>query len=504
MKMFEKKRLHPIAIVSNLIGVIKESIFPILVFIFLGTRRDNFSVFIIILAIVVFFGTLISAIVSWLRFVYWIEDQEIRVESGLFVRKKRYIPFDRIQSISTSQGIIQRLFDQVKMTIETAGGEQEAVFTAISKAEAERIQQTIKRAKMEAVIADEGELQQESDGEQPSHIPLTEERETVFTLNFKDVLLVAITSGGTVGVIAGVLAFVSQIEEYLPFDPFIILRHVFQLYQSNLVTFLLIALAVIIIAYIIAIIQSVLKYAHFKVEKTDKHLIISHGLFERHSISVPLNRVQGIIVYEGFIRKIFGLATVTIISAGVSGEDEFSGEVVIAPLIRRSRCATFIEQCHLDYTVDVPFIPVPERAKIRYVLRPLYVVTIPVLVASYFLQPWGYLLLLAIPFFAFLGYKAYRFAGWHIEGSQLAVRSRFFTAKTIYALKNRIQSLDVSQNWFQYRKKLHSFYIYLLSGRGMIVGRTIDVAGEDARTIYRWLHTEKKRDDATEEKVSET
>ena len=47
-------------------------------------------------------------IIKWKRFEYWFEDDELRIEYGLFVKKKRYIPFDRIQSLDYTEGILHR------------------------------------------------------------------------------------------------------------------------------------------------------------------------------------------------------------------------------------------------------------------------------------------------------------------------------------------------------------------------------------------------------------
>ena len=41
--------------------------------------------------------------------MYWFEDSELRVEYGLFVKKKRYIPFDRIQSLNYKEGIFHQI-----------------------------------------------------------------------------------------------------------------------------------------------------------------------------------------------------------------------------------------------------------------------------------------------------------------------------------------------------------------------------------------------------------
>lgn len=487
--MFEKKRMHPIAIVSNLFAGIKDFLFPIIAFIFVGLSGDMRTIFFLLIAVLFLVSAVMSAIISWFRFVYWIEDQEVRIETGVFVRKKRYIPFHRIQSISTSQGILQRLFNLVKMSIETAGGETEAVLTAIPRTEADRIQRYIKEAKMEKVqaiaggdVAREGE---QIPDEEHSATSFTEEREHIFSLSIGEVFLVALTSGGAIGVIVGVLAFASELGEYLPLDW--VFDRFLQSFSSDFYTIIILIIFALVVAYLIAIIQSMLRYAHFTVEKTEENLIVSHGLLEKRSVTVPLNRVQGFVIYEGLIRKFFGLATLSIINAGVSDKDELSGEVIIAPLIERSRCADLMKRCLPEYTIDVPFTPVPERAKIRYVFRPMYIVLVPVLAGLFFLKLWGFLLLLALPLFGFLGYKAYEFAGWNITGNQLALRSRFFTARTVYVLKHRIQSLDVRRTWFQRRKELTTVLAHMLSGRGLISGKTVDVDEKDANTIYRWF-----------------
>src|SRR5690606_41338100 len=46
----------------------------------------------------------------------------LHIEYGLFVRKQRFVPFERIQSIHMTEGILHRLFGVVKLEIETAGG----------------------------------------------------------------------------------------------------------------------------------------------------------------------------------------------------------------------------------------------------------------------------------------------------------------------------------------------------------------------------------------------
>src|SRR5690606_39347729 len=77
---------------------------------------------VIVLAGLVLMG--VPAFISWLRYTYRVEDMELRIEYGLFVKKKRYIPFDRIQSLDFSEHILHRPFGLVKVKVETARSEE--------------------------------------------------------------------------------------------------------------------------------------------------------------------------------------------------------------------------------------------------------------------------------------------------------------------------------------------------------------------------------------------
>ena len=49
-------------------------------------------------------------VVSWLRTRYWIEADELRVDTGVVVRQSRRIRVDRLQGIDISQPFVARLF----------------------------------------------------------------------------------------------------------------------------------------------------------------------------------------------------------------------------------------------------------------------------------------------------------------------------------------------------------------------------------------------------------
>jgi len=497
MKMFEKKRQHPAAILTNTIANLRATIYPIILALIIGNSGEGDRIEELVLRIIIPIGLLflniVQGFISWWRFTYRLEDGELRIESGLLFKKKRFIPFERIQSISVSQGIIQRMFGLVKMSFETAGGlETEAELAAIPRREAKEIEDYVKRAKKNLLIEDASiviELEHEG---KPLSQKLEKPVECIYSMNFQEVFLVALTSGGAIGVIVGILAFLSEIGDIIPINLFY--DEAKALLASGILILIVTVLVVILLAYVIAIIRSVLKFANFKVEWDEENIMISHGVLEKKKTTVPLKRIQGIVIDENLIRGLFGYATVYILNAGGSSvETGVDGRIMICPFIKKDRISTVITRCLPDYKIDVSYTPVPKRAKPLYILRSIFSfrIAVAILLCVYFLKPWGLLSLFLIPLGAILGYIKFTFAGWSLTGEQLALRDRFLTKRTTYMLKRRIQSLEVSQSYFQRLQKVSTISGTVMSGFAGLNGKAVHIDEEDARFLYRWFSLEK-------------
>src|SRR5699024_1228349 len=81
-KEFRKpRRLHPAAMYFNLIRVIRETIFGLGVGLIFTFKE---SVFYVVMFFSIFLVLLIvSSVLSWLRFTYYIENNELRIEQGI-------------------------------------------------------------------------------------------------------------------------------------------------------------------------------------------------------------------------------------------------------------------------------------------------------------------------------------------------------------------------------------------------------------------------------------
>ncbi|MFG6149618.1 PH domain-containing protein [Halobacillus sp. B23F22_1] len=479
--MYEPKRLHPISALINFIKGLKDAILPLVAIVFLNSNRGDGwlgmlpFLFSGLLLLIIFAG----GIIKWLRFTYWVEEGELRIEHGLFVKKKRYIPIDRIQSLDFSEGIFHRPFQLVKVKVETAGSsdvmEAEAELTAIRKEEAKQLEHFIEEVKSGS----------QQNGERESDRP---KRQLVYKMSMKEIIIMALTSGGAGVVISGVLVFLSQGMEFLPVDA--IYDEVIDWLQFGFLIIASLILFVLLIAYGISVLLTVLRYSQFSVFLDSGDIIMTRGLLEKKQVTVPLNRIQGIRIDENLIREPLGFATVTIISAGGSLKDDSEQTLRVLPLIKRKEIEHVLRRILDDYQLDLPVKRPPKRSVIRYLLRFVWLPAAASTAASILFYPLGLLSLLVLPVFGWLGYLSFKHAGWNIEDHQLTLTRRLFVKQTYIMKKFRIQSMQRDQSVFQKRAQLAMIGATLKSGVGGESARVWYLEEEDTHKLLNWYRHE--------------
>ena len=482
-------KLHWITAIIEVLKTAKEGILPIIVLVFanglnnVGTGKwylDYLSFIIFGVLIVMFF---IAGIIKWKRFEYWFEDNELRIEYGLFIKKKRYIPFDRIQSLDYTEGILHRPFKLVKVKVETAGSSSpkkaEAELTAITKEAANRIEAEIalaKKAREPVSLQEAGELSEEIlVVEKPSS-------KTVFTMTPKDLIVLAATSGGIGIILSGVGVFLSQFAEMIPFE---------WMYEevSGFIKFgiLIVTIAVFlgfIFVWGVSVAMTFLSYYGFSVSLESKDIVITRGLLEKKRMTVPLKRIQSVRIIENPFRQLFGYASVAIDSAGGGGAE--GAKINLFPLVKKTDIYGPLKEIFPDLILEEPTKKLPTRGK-RFFYRVDFLWMIPAVgVITYFFFPYGLFSLLIIPVIVLFGLWQYRSAAYEVSGNQLTMRFRNFSLQTAYLMKKRIQSMEMKQSYFHKRRNVATLAASVKSGMSIFNAQVHHMEETEAEKILSW------------------
>ena len=444
-------------------------------------RDENFfsqmiPLFILIVALIF---TFVSGILKWWTFRYWFEDSELRVQYGLFVKKKRYIPFERIQSLNYKEGIFHRMFGLVQVEVETAGnkdGKPEVQLTAITRVAADQIEQEMNNAKLgNRIETEESEM-----------IPQPEVS-IIHKMSPKDLIILATTSSGIGVVLAGVLAAVSQFVEYIPFE---------WIYDefSHLAKYSIALVAALIFigvlgAWIISVALTLLNYFDFTVTKENDRLVITRGLLEKKRITIPLNRIQAIKIVENPLRQPFGLATVQVESAGGGFSEGKDKKIVLFPLISKKAAMEPLTDLFPQFQFELEqaqMIRPPKRAR-SFFYRIDFLWLIPLIaVPSYLFYPYGLLSFLLIVPVILLGMWQHNTARFSIQGSQLTIIYRQISRVTFFVEKRRIQVVEQKQSYFQKQKQLATAQVVVMSGMTGASAHAYHMDEPDIEQLMSW------------------
>ncbi|MCG8373128.1 MAG: arsenic resistance N-acetyltransferase ArsN2 [Balneolales bacterium] len=470
--MSEFRRQHPIAMITQLASVLRQNLVPLVIFFVLGAQNSQsyfFEIFWIGLASAFIFG-----IAGWFRFTFRVHEGELQINKGVFVRKKLYLSKERIQVIDVTEGIIQRVFGLVQVEVKSAGGGTEkATISAITKEEAEELQNLLRKDEVNEEITETEEIQKEE--------------ELSWKLPSRDLFFAALTSGNF-GLIASILTATSgQLDQFFTEENLNYIIDILPGY-SEFSIIIWVVVIILFLSYLFSFIGVILRYSDFKITRKEKEILITSGLLERKQITVPFNRIQAIRFVEGILRQPFGYGMVYVESAGFEQKNN-ERSIVLHPFLRKELLGKLFDEFNLEFVEPESVVTPPKRALFRYIRRPNYLLLlVPLIWIFWEHAPWLFLLSIPLSMFGWLEYK----------DAELAFSSRFMRLQyrqlakgTAFLKRNRAQAVESSVNPFQHRKQLQSIHVTVASGSG---GRTFSIQDLENKVfpqVGEWISTMK-------------
>ncbi|UJL47040.1 PH domain-containing protein [Virgibacillus sp. NKC19-16] len=449
--MSEPKRLHPAAIIFNFIKGIREFIF-VLIFGFITFRDQSFGYFILIVLLLALIIVAYS-VISWYRYTYRVEEEELRIEYGIFIRKKRYISKNRIQSIDLTQGVIHRIFKLAKVQIETAGSGNgsEASLKAVKFTEAQTLRDELKNEDTQAT-----ELDPETEAETTNH--------PFYKISFKR-LFVAGSTSGSIGVIFVLALGALEFERFIP-DRFFdnAMSWVIGLSIMLIVGF---ALALLLFLWLLGIAGTMIKYGNFTITKYKDELFITRGLLEKKQITIPLGRIQAVGIQESVIRQPLGFVTVFAEVAGGSLDQGEDFSTVLFPIMKRDEVEEFLQEILPDYAEQPQdFNPLPKRALTFYLFRTMVPIILLGIAVMFLLPQFSWVIIILLIGGLYLGFLRYRAGGYYLKENRLMVRYRVLSKTTMLMYHKRIQAFEKTQHKIQKAKKLATLKLSIIGKLG--------------------------------------
>lgn len=394
--------------------------------------------------------SLVAAWFQWLRFRLLVGNDEVVIESGVFARQHRTIPFDRIQDVSIEQGLVARALGIAKVGFETGAGGQEndAQLNSIGLDAAQALRATI-RAHRSGTVAAPADTSQES--------PAADADRLLFAMGPRR-LLIAGLFNFSLAALAVVGAAMQLFDGLLPFD--------FNIFSPmdwadiaedyGLDQWLLAhrwvagtgaALSLLLIGFLSGVVTMVFANWDFRLTREPRTLRRTRGLTTRTDVAVPVRRVQAAILITGWFRRRFGWHELRLQSLASDGEKERDHQVV--PFGRFAEIDAVLAEVAIQRPAeDENWHQSHGIVALGGLIGALFA-ALGGLVAIALGQPLGGLALVASLLIAAASLFGARFHRWIDMPDQVAIRRGWWKPRTTLLPHAAVQSVDLKTDFVQ-------------------------------------------------------
>jgi len=265
-------------------------------------------------------GGVAAGAVSWWFTRYRVGADELRIDSGVVVRRSRRIRLDRIQAIEVQQPFLARVFGMASLAIETAGGgDTEATLAYLTLRQANQL-----RHHLLVEAGREGGRPAEDSGTHTSSGP----DEVLHRVEPGLLLASQLLRTGPLG--AGLAATAGAVAGTVAGSPITTL--------AVMVPFLL--------AVATTVFQGFTAGYGFTVRQSPRGLSVRAGLFGLRTAALPVQRIRGLSVSEPIAWRWFGWAAIRVTVAGVvvrTDEDQRLSTTLV-PVARQADAQRLIWQ----------------------------------------------------------------------------------------------------------------------------------------------------------------
>ncbi len=532
------------------------------------------AIAIVALLVIVALGILFAVhAISYKHLWYQLGSEEFNLFSGVFSKKRVHVPYQRIQSVDQKATLLQRLFGVCTVSIDTAGGanNKAVIVPYLAKQQAETLRTQLFARKQWLAAGNDPAAFPAVVGAapvQPAAAPslaavapaapgsaagnvldvatgVWDEVGGVFAgaavdtgrvsyeygLTNKELLLTGFSNNTAfVVVIIAILGAVGQFADIL-FDLIpgsgdaavdAVVSAASGPAAGGLAAVLFAAfIGGSLVLWLLSALASCLSYGGFHARRRDDRIEVERGLLQHQFQGVGIDRVQSVIIKQGFVRRLLGCCEVSLgkIDAASEGDDSkgtaSQGVLVIHPFVKASRVPEILAGLVPEFA-DLPTEPrrvAPVALRRGLIRRCLWQgegfwlavvvlicqVGLHLLVAAEPSEAW------ALPYLdggALVGYlfalvllvvDAVGTVLWYRESS-FAVNDRFMqvsnggiSRETVSFPRQKIQFGYAKTNPFQRLAHTATLSARTAAGVGGTTIRLIDVGEEDARAWLAWL-----------------
>ena len=494
----EWQKLSPIAIIyfvlHFIVRFVKDGLINIApAFAVFVTQVENklFWLSIGIVALVV--AIVIYAVLFYLNFRYKITEHEIILRKGVVKKERVTLNFAKVQNVNLATPFYFAPFNLVNCHFDAAGSaQQEVVLPGIALDYANVMRDEIFN------YATHAEQQPEAEA------AVVKKSSPQLRLSNFEVAKFGLMSSMMLLVFAALAPFMNhitaQVDDTIIMPLTAFFERSLQSNQHAEAVAIIFSVAGFITLFILAsIIGALIRFYNFELSLENNKLKRVSGLFERHQMSLSINKVQSIEIKQNWIAKLLKRYTISCKQIYNSHANTVKkGQSLIVPVLTEQQVTSVSEMC---WTESIEFKKIPFSAiSIHYFYKTfalfcLLPCTVLALALAFhqqlFFVSWIILLALLV-LGAGINYLRFKRYGFYFDGEQVYVRKGFIGTSYKVFKGFKVQQVAKIQTPFMQKQALATLRFQLASGGITIPYLSQSCVSSTMNTLIYQAETSKK------------
>ncbi len=459
----ERRRQHPLGPLLRLQGVGQALLFGVVA----GGSRGGSGRLLSLVPILVLAA---FRVVEWAMTSYEVADGALRVDSGLFTRRRREVPLDRVQQVDLRRGLRHRVFGLWQVTVDAAGASGGEVSLVLSNAETARL----RAALVPAAVPSPSQHGVDVGGPEVASAPATPAAVPLVCLRPAQLAVAGIT-GAKQLVMLAVLGSALQLLDDVPSS---VRDAVVDLLPRGTGWLIVVAALALPAWCALAALAQLATDFGFTLTSDGSVLQVRRGFPTERQASLALERVQAVRVGQALLRRPLGMASVQVAAAGSGSSADAQVSRLTVPILPLGDLDRLLGAVLPGAAPLPPLVAAPPAARRRQVLRRAVPAAVVAGMATALLWPWGLLVAALVPLGVLVGELAYRGLGHAGTATHVVARRGGLGRRTVVVPVARTQSARVRQTLLQRRAGLATLSLDA-AGRGNVVV-AVDLPVEEA------------------------
>lgn len=466
--MSAKRRYHPAILLFKLGTTIRNMFFIFLIlFVFQSGSSSVFVIYGRYAFIAVIAWSVVSIALNWLTATYELDEERFHLQSGVFNKTERTIPFSKVQNINRHTSFFHKLLGLTSIHFETgmAGEDASVKFEVATKKEAARLE-AMAGAQRGPIRQDPMILSKKSVDaiaeEPPAHPKIHEDRTIHFQPTTRDLLKASMTSFSFLLLVPLLASLYHNVSEFIKLEER--MSGFAGSIMSSPWTIAAVALLLIAASLGFGILHTFKKYGKYEIASDSQRIYIRKGIFSEASFSIAKDRVQAIEVTQSLPKRILGLAEVRLISAGNLSMGSADLDISsLFPFLPKAKAYALVGELLPNYQIQDKMERLPRRSFWVRMLKPSWLWLIATAALFYFKpnffsidNTWWMASLLLLGLVLASRVLDFLQTRYCLNGELIQFKTGGFTASLFVTKREKIVEVKITQNRIQRKLGLSS------------------------------------------------